>query len=198
MRPKRIARALAGFGAVALAVLVGVTVYVVHHRSEDAISTVVGLVPGSLLHAHNFHWTQMKAGERQWVLTALDATYAADKTSLVLNQPRLSMISSEGKNVVVQAPHAVLTLDGGEVKRAKLTGGTRMLYGDFVLTTDSVVFMPDQDQVQASGLVTIEGNGLKVTGIGLAGHPKKREFRLLSQVSTTIVPKPNSDRSKQS
>ena len=77
MSPRRIARALAGFGIVALLILLGVTVWVVRHRQDaQALQRAAGLVPGSLLHAHNFHWTQMKAGQRQWVLTADDASYA--------------------------------------------------------------------------------------------------------------------------
>ncbi len=199
MGPKRIAKALAGFGAVALAALLGVTVYIVRNRpSAVPVSKIAGLVPGALLHAHNFHWTQMKAGEQQWVLTARDASYSADRTSLIMSQPRLSMTSSDGKDVVVEAPHATLALDGNRVKRADLTGGTKILYGDFVLTTDEAVFTPDADEVEASGLVTIEGEGLKVVGTGLTGHPQRRQFELLRQVNTRIAPKPDSNRPKQS
>jgi LPS export ABC transporter protein LptC len=191
--PRRIAKALAGFGAVALAALVAVTVYVVHSRSGGPVAAkVAGLVPGSLLHAHNFHWTQMKAGELQWVLTASDASYAADKTSLVLNRPVVSMTAQDGKQVTIEAAHAVLELDGSKVKRANLSGGMTIHYGDFVLTTEAATFVPDSDQVDASGMVKIEGQGLKVTGVGLSGHPKTRRFELLKQVTTEIVPRPGS------
>ena len=49
MSPRRIARALAGFGIVALLVLLGVTVWVVRHREDaQALQKVAGLVPGAL------------------------------------------------------------------------------------------------------------------------------------------------------
>lgn len=193
MSPRRIAKALAGFGAVALAALVAATVYVVHNRSAAPVAaTVAGLVPGSLLHAHNFHWTQMKAGELQWVLTARDASYAADKASLILNQPVVTMTAEDGKQVTVRAAKAVLGLEGSRVKRADLSGGMTIRYGDFVLTTDEATFVPDDDRIEAPGMVTIEGQGLKVTGVGLSGHPKTRQFELLKQVTTEIVPRPGS------
>jgi LPS export ABC transporter protein LptC len=196
--PKRIAKIIAGFGAVALATLLGVTIYVVNNRSAaPSITTIAGLIPGSLLHAHNFHWTQMKAGEQQWVLTARDANYSSDKTSIVLNQPELTMVSKDGKPVTVDAPKAVLKLVGNDVKRADLSGGAKIHYGDFLLTTDSASFVPDTDQVDAPGLVTIEGQGLKVTGIGMTGHTKTRQFELLKQVTTDIAPKPRRHASKQ-
>ena len=192
MRPKQIAKAIAAFGAIALAALVGVTIYVVHNRiAAPSISTVAGLIPGSLLHAHNFHWTQMKGSEQQWVLTARDANYSNDKTSVILDEPVVTMVSKDGKPVTVKAAKAVLALDGNKVKRANLSGGTQIHYGDFVMSTDNATFVPDADQVDAPGLVTIEGEGIKVTGVGMTGHTKTRQFELLRQVTTDIAPRPS-------
>ena len=199
LSPKQIAKALAGFGAAALIILLIATVWVVRHRSAtQALETAAGLVPGTLLRAHNFHWTQMKAGERQWVLTAGEADYSADKTTLKLTDAVVTMVSSDGKPVVVNAPHADLTLNGNHVTRAYLTGGTVIHFGDYVLSTDSATFMPDDDKVEAPGLVTIMGDGLKVTGVGLSGHPKTRVFQLNTQVETVVTPKKDSEKSKQS
>ena len=167
MSPRRIAKALAGFGALALVVLLVATIWIVRHRSAtQVLQTAAGLVPGTLLRAHNFHWTQMKAGERQWVLTAGEADYSADKTMLKLTDAVVTMVSSDGKPVVVNSPHADLTMNGNHVTKAYLTGGTVIHFGDYVLSTDSATFMPDDDKVEAPGLVTVIGDGLKVTGSG--------------------------------
>ncbi len=199
MSPRRIAKALATFGAVALIVLLAVTVWVVRHRTPvQMLQTAAGMVPGSLLHAHNFHWTQMKAGERQWVLSASDASYSNDRTSLTLIDPKLSMTSDDGKKVSVAAPRATLVLDGNHVKRATLSGGAVIDYGNFVMTTDSANFMPDKNEVDAPGLVTVQGEGMKVTGVGMTGNPKTRVFQLHQQVTTEITPKQSSAKSKKS
>jgi LPS export ABC transporter protein LptC len=197
--PRRIAKALASFGAIALIVLLVVTVWVVRNRSAtQVLQTVAGLVPGTLLHAHNFHWTQMKAGEREWVLTAGEASYSTDKTSLKLTNAEVTMTSSDGKPVVVNAPTALLTLSGNHVTRAFLSGGTVIHFGDYILSTDSATFMPDEDQVEAAGLVTVIGEGLRVTGVGMTGHPKTRIFQLHQQVRTEFTPKNDREKSKQS
>lgn len=189
MSPRRIAKVLTGFGAVALVALVGATIYIVHHQSSLSIKKVAGLVPGALLHAHNFHWVQMKAGEPQWTLTATDASYSANRTSVILANAHLSLASNNGKQVLVRAPRAALTLSGNHVTRADLSGGTRVHYGDFLLTTNEIIFFPDRDEMKAPGQVTIEGQGLRITGVGLKGHPKIRQFELLKQVHTEITPK---------
>lgn len=199
MSPRQIAKTLAGVGTLALVVLLAATIWVVRHRSEtQVLQTTAGLVPGTLLRAHNFHWTQMKAGERQWVLTAGEADYSADKTTLKLTDAVVTMVSSDGKPVVVNSPHADLTMNGNHVTRAYLTGGTVIHFGDYVLSTDSATFMPDDDKVDAPGLVTVIGDGLKVTGVGLSGHPKTRVFELHTQVQTEVMPKKDGEKPKQS
>jgi LPS export ABC transporter protein LptC len=199
LSPRRIAKFLAGFGALALVILLVATIWIVRHRSAtQVLQTAAGLVPGTLLRAHNFHWTQMKAGERQWVLTAGEADYSADKTMLKLTDAVVTMVSSDGKPVVVNSPHADLTMNGNHVTKAYLTGGTVIHFGDYVLSTDTATFMPDDDKVEAPGLVTVIGDGLKVTGVGLSGHPKTRVFDLQSQVQTEVMPKKDSEKPKQS
>jgi LPS export ABC transporter protein LptC len=199
MSPRRIAKALALFGSVALGVILIVTIWVVRHRRpEQKLASAAGLLPTALLHARSFHWTQMKGQASQWVLTAKDASYSADRTTVTLKDASVSMISTEGKQVRLQAPAASLTMDGNHVKRAELDGGIVAHYGDYTLTTDQAVFTPDDDKLNAPGAVKIEGAGLVVTGIGMTGHTKTQTFELLKEVNTQIVPKTKGDNAKVS
>src|ERR1700733_3964574 len=126
---------LAGFGGIALVVLLVATIWVVRHRSAaQVLESAAGLVPGTLLRAHNFHWTQMKAGERQWILTAGEADYSADKTTLKLTDAVVTLTSAAGKPVTVNSPDADLTLNGNHLTRAYLAGGTVIHFGDYVLS----------------------------------------------------------------
>ena len=193
MGPRRIARLLTFFGTIALGVIVVVTGVVVRQRSAlQKLRTVAAVVPGTLLHAHNFNWTQMRGGQSQWVLKANDASYSTDRTSILLLQPQLSMTAQEGKHLSLTASRAVLTVNGNHIRRAEMSGGLKVKYGDFVLQTESATFLPDDDQLHAPGAVKIEGPGLNVAGIGLTGRPKAQIFNLLRQVNTTIEEKQRS------
>ncbi len=200
MSPRRIAKLLAWFGTIALTVIVAVTVVVVRYRSvrEKLATKVLDVAPGSLLHAHNFHWTQMKGDKSQWVLKAGEANYSDDKTSLTLENPELAMTASDGKQVALSAKLAKLTMDGNHIKSANLSGGLVAHYGDFVVTTDEATFSPDSDTLEASGKVVISGPDLNVTGIGLNGHPKAEVFELLKQVTTQITPRQTDNHAKAS
>jgi LPS export ABC transporter protein LptC len=199
MSPRRIAKALALFGSVALGVILIVTIWVVRHRTSGRkLVSAAGLLPSSLLHARNLHWTQMKGAANQWVLAAKDASYSNDKTSVTLTQAIVSLTTEDGKHVKLTAPRAVITLDGNHVKRATLEGGIVAIYGDYTVTTDQAEFIPDDDRLQAPGSVKIEGQGLTVTGVGLTGHPKTETFELLNEVSTQIVPKTKGSNAKVS
>ncbi len=199
MSPRRIAKALALFGSVALGVILIVTIWVVKHRtSERKLVSAAGLLPTSLLHARNFHWTQMKGETNEWVLAAKDASYSNDKTNVTLKEATVSMTTNDGKQIKLTAPIAVLTLDGNHVKRAQLGGGIVAIYGDYTVTTEQAEFTPDDDRLHAPGVVKIEGRGLTVSGVGMTGHPKTETFELLKEVSTQIVPKPKGGYAKVS
>jgi LPS export ABC transporter protein LptC len=190
MSPRRIARLLALCGTIALAFIFVVTVIVVRQRSaQQKLQTVAAIVPGALLHAHNFHWTQMRGDQSQWVLKASDASYSNNKTSILLVQPHLSMTAKDGKHVTLIASRAVLTVNGNHISRAVMSGGLTVDYGDFVLTTDTATLLPDKEQVHAPGFVKINGPGLNVAGVGLSGHLKAQTFELLNQVKTVIEQK---------
>src|SRR5579863_7979192 len=187
MSPRRIAKALALFGGVSLGAILIVTIWVVRHRtSVHKLASAAGLLPTSLLHARNFHWTQMKGGTNQWVLAAKDASYSNDQTSVTLKEATVTLITNDGKQVKLTAPNVVLTVDGNHIKRAQLGGGIEVVYGDYTVTTDQAEFTPDDDRLQAPGAVKIMGQGLTVTGVGLDGHPKTETFELLKEVSTQI------------
>jgi LPS export ABC transporter protein LptC len=187
MSPRRVAQLLALFGTFALMIIVVVTVVVVRQRSAlQKLRTVAAVVPGALLHAHNFNWTQMRGDQSQWVLKANDASYSDDKTNIVLLQPQRSLPGQDGKHVFLSASRAVLTVSGNHISRAEMSGGLQVDYGDFVLKTESATFLPDNDQLHASGPVKIKGPGLTVAGVGLSGHPKAQTFVLLSEVKTVI------------
>ena len=190
MSPRRIAKGLALFGGAALGLILIVTIWVVKHRTSGRkLVAAAGLLPTSLLHARNFHWTQMKGETNQWVLAAKDASYSSDKTNVTLKEAIVSMTTNDGKQIKLTAPLAVLTLDGNHIRRAQLEGGIVAIYGDYTVTTDQAEFTPDDDRLHAPGVVKIEGRGLTVSGVGMTGHPKTETFELLKQVSTQIVPK---------
>jgi LPS export ABC transporter protein LptC len=187
MSPRRIAIFLAVFGAITLVAIFALTVTVVRKRSvQQKLETVAAIVPGALLHAHNFNWTQMRGDKSEWVLKARDASYANDKASIILVEPQLSMTVQNGKHLSLTASRAKLTMDGNHISQADMSGGLIVDYGDFVLLTDQATFLPDDDQLQAPGMVKINGPGLHVAGIGLTGHPKAQTFQLLKQVNTLI------------
>jgi len=194
MSPKRVAKAMGLFGAAALAVVLAVAIYVVRHRAPaTTMQQMADLVPSALLHAHNLKWTQMSGGQSQWHLSAREASYSHDKTSLVLTDAELSMVSKDGKNVKVSAPRAEISVTGNHINQAHLSGGLRINYGDFELKTAEATFSPDKDVVNAPGQVEVQGQGMTVTGVGLTGHPNERNFTLLSQTNTVVIPKKSSD-----
>ncbi len=191
MSPRGLAKLLAWFGSAVLAAVLVVTVWVVRHRaSELLLREAASVIPGSLLSGRNFHWTQMKGDRKQWELTAGEASFADDKKSLRLKNAELSMVTDGGQHLIVHAPLALLSLAGNHVRTAELSGGLEVHYGAVVLAAHQASFSPDTDVLEAPGPVTIDGQGFKVTGIGLTAHPREGVFNLRGQVNTEVAARP--------
>jgi LPS export ABC transporter protein LptC len=148
------------------------------------LASTISVIPGSLLHARNFHWTQMKGDKEQWQLIAKEANYSDDRTSLTLKDPKLAMVTEDGKRVSAYAQLVRLNLNGNHVNKAEFSGGLVLNYGDITVITQGGTFLPDSDSLVAQGPVQITGQGFKVSGVGLTAQPRAQTFKLEHQVVT--------------
>lgn len=189
MSPRRIAKALAGAGIAVLVVIVVAAVVVIkaRERERNLLAHSIKVEPGSLLHARNFHWTQMKGDKEQWQLTASEASYGEDRSSLTLKDSKLTMVLDDGKPVSAQAKRVDLKLNGNHVNRAEFSGGLVLHYGDIKLTTQGGTFVPDSDMLEAQGPVEIAGDGFRIAGVDLEARPRARTFTLKHQVVTDLT-----------
>ncbi len=158
----------------------------IHGDPNAALRKTLDMVPGSLLHASNFHWTQMKGDRKQWELWAREASYSDDKTGLRLREPDLLMELDDGKILKLHAASADLKMNGKHIDEARLNGGFEMKYDDIEISMAEATFVPDRDVLLASGPVEIRSPGFTVNGIGLEAHPKARRFALQRQVRTEL------------
>ncbi len=199
MSPRRVAAVLAAAGVISLIVIALIAVPAIRRHAQDrALRRTLDLVPGVLLHARGFHWTQMKGDRKQWELSAREASYSNDKTSLKLRQPELLMVLDDGKTLLLHAASAELKLSGNHIDQAELGGGLELKYGDVALSTTAATFVPDRDLLEAPGPVEVRSPDFDVSGIGLEAHPRARLFEVQSQVSTRLKLKPGSTRSHKS
>lgn len=192
MSPRRIAKTLAAIGVAALTIIVVSAGWIIKSRERERarLSHSISVDPGSLLHARNFHWTQMKGDKEQWQLVASEANYAENRTSLTLKDTKLTMVMDDGKPLAVRADRVDLSLSGNNhVKRAEFSGGLVLDYGDVRLKTARGTFLPDSDLLEAPGPVEISGDGFKISGVGLEAKPRARTFQLKHQVVTDLTAK---------
>lgn len=180
---------MTGASLIAVLVIVVAAVWVVHSRDREQrlLARSVKLVPGSLLHAHNFHWTQMKGDKRQWQLRAREADYGADRKSARLKDATLTMTLPDGKRLMARADRVLLKLSGSHVTQANFSGSLALDYDGMKLMTTSAVFVPDKDELDAPGRVHIIGQDFQISGVGLVAHPRAQTMTLKAQVDTELV-----------
>ena len=189
MSPRRIAKVLVTAGILCLTMIMVSAVWLIksRERQRKALQRSVSVEPGSLLHARNFHWTQMKGDKEQWELAAGEASYGESRSSLILKDAKLTMTMEDGKPISARAHRVDLSVTGNHVNRAEFRGGLALEYGDIKLLTTDATFMPDQDLLEAPGLVQIQGEGFKINAVGLEARPRARTFSLKHEVSTELT-----------
>lgn len=71
--------------------------------------------------------------------------------------------------------------------RATLSGGVRILNDDgYDFRTEAATYLHDVKRINAAGLFTVEGNGLKLRGEGLEYDITADRFRILRDVGASI------------
>lgn len=187
--PRRVAKFLTATAMVAVVVILAAVVWIVHSRSREQrlLARGVKLVPGSLFHANNFHWTQMKGDKEQWQLRAKEADYGADRKSAKLKDAVLTMTMDDGRKLMARADRVFLAVTGSHVDKADFSGHLVLEYDKMKLVAAQAVFFPDRDELDAPGPVSIVGQDFKISGVGLVAHPRAETMTVEAQVDTELV-----------
>jgi len=150
--------------AVALAAASALLFGLVRHGGDaDPLPAPDFLPPGRDLSLTDIRQTAVKDGKVQWTLSADKAWLAEAK-----NRARLQAVkgvlypgSGEGKPLDLSAGAAVINTKTNDVS---LRGGVKLLYGSYVLETESATYKDRQKRVRGDQRFLLSGGGLVVAG----------------------------------
>ncbi len=136
-----------------------------------------------------FTFRQTKDGVVQWEVKAQEASLYEERNQALLKTVQVTLLGQRGKELMVEGEEAHLntsTKDFVLSNRAndiavRLDGGYTV-YTNHLQWTDGVQELHTQDPV------SIEGNGLKITGRGLRGKLDQEEFQVLENVQVDFLP----------
>ena len=130
-----------------------------------------------------FVYSQTKDGIVQWEVVAQKAEVFESKHEAALEKVELRLLGNDGEEMILQAEEGIINTQTNDFElrnREELI--TIELANGYTILTPHVYWIDSKQEIRTTDLVTIQGQGLQITGIGLVGYLESEEFTVLDQV----------------
>ena len=182
MRKLKLAIAIA---IVSIGLLVFVTVWT-NLRGKKALeegeSPAKISTDGADTRLEKIHLVEDKHGQKTWELEAKSIQQYQSQNIMLIQEVKLTFFGKEGRSFVVSGNQGKVHQDS---KDMELSGDVVVTSSDgYRLKTQSVSYHHSEKKITTSDPVEIEGDLIRLQGIGLSVDMEAKIFKVLSQVKT--------------
>ncbi|MCZ6563369.1 MAG: LPS export ABC transporter periplasmic protein LptC, partial [Deltaproteobacteria bacterium] len=128
---------------------------------------ILDLVPESALRIKEFRRSKVEGGRKVWELTGKEAVYLKAEREAVIKKPWLVFYRETGETMEVNGDEGHLFFNDRGMEKMRLQGSVEVNYQGFILRTDEILYLQDDDRVMSPGKVTVSGKGLELEGEGM-------------------------------
>jgi LPS export ABC transporter protein LptC len=182
-------------GLLTLTVL-GMAVFIGHRvvthtqtRSQETTSVMVGEHQKADAWIQGFSYRQTQSGATKWIVNA-DQAQVFDKEHVAKLQTvevRLFDDAFQKEQMLITSEEGVIHTETNNFELVSKNRKTVMTFDTgYQVFSDKLTWSEKTQQIYTPDPVTIQGDGLIITGTGLAGDVDKDEFRLLNNVRAEI------------
>ncbi|MDT7043827.1 LPS export ABC transporter periplasmic protein LptC [Candidatus Nitronereus thalassa] len=170
-------------------IILGLSVYlayvVVGHMQTNAPPPSIALPELEEADAgmEGFVYRQTKDGMVQWEVAAQRAEVFEDKQEATLKEVQLRLFGQQGEEMMVDADEGVINTETKDFElRNRQDPIVIELKNGYTILTPHLHWIDANQEIRTPSPVTIQGNGLTITGVGLVGHLESEEFSVLDHV----------------
>lgn len=149
---------------------------------------ILDLVPESALRLKEFRRSKIEGGRKVWELTGKEAVYLKSEREAVIKKPWLVFYRENGETMEVNGDEGHLFFNDGGMEKMQLQGSVVVNYQGFILRTDEIIYLQDDDRVSSPGMVTVSGKGLELEGEGMELSIRDEKIQFFNKVRTRIQP----------
>ena len=125
-----------------------------------------------------------KQGKKTWELEAKSIQQEQETKILILEDLKVTYYTKDGRTIVVTGKKGKVNQESKDVE---LVGNVVLTTNDgYRLTTNSAAYAHQARKVTTSDPVEIEGEQMRVVGIGMQVDMEAQTFKVLSHVKTRI------------
>lgn len=155
---------------------------------DSAMPQAEGGSESSAVRIQDFHRVGMKDGHPKWDVKATEARFVASTGITHVSDADVVIYQDDGSKVFLKAPSAKLTLKGGALDKAEMSGRIELTLDNGIKVIASVAqYLAEAQEVRAAGPVDIYGDGFLIQGIGLRVDTEVQYMELEREVKTKFV-----------
>ena len=130
-----------------------------------------------------FVYRQIKDGVVQWEVVAQKAEVFEAKHEAALETVEIRLLSRDGEEMTLQAEEGIINTETNDFQLRNLEELiTIELANGYTILTHHIHWIDAKQEIRTPNPVTIQGQGIRITGIGLVGFLESEEFTVLDQV----------------
>ena len=135
-----------------------------------------------------FTFMQSRGGAVQWEVRAQHARVFETENRAILDQVQVTLYGKKGRELRLQGDEGTIDTVKRNFVLARHTGLIAVqLEGGYTVYTNHLAWNDASREITTGDPVTLSGNGLEVTGLGLVGKLDREEFQVLQDVHVEIV-----------
>jgi len=129
------------------------------------------------------HLTEVKAGDRQWEITAKAVQYFQEENLALLTEIKAKIFSRDGRQFDISGDRARLDLQSRDME---VEGNITAKSSDgYELRTESLKFIQASRKIVSKSPVVIKSPRFQLAGVGMVIDLDRQNFRLLNRVEAS-------------
>ncbi len=147
-------------------------------------------IPKIVQRIRDFNRVVTRDGKKLLELSAAEASYFKDDTSVVVVSPSITFFDDGEEFATLSSEQARLYINGNEVDAAEMNGNVNVKLEQFRLIADQLTFETDQRLLVSQGFVELKSPEVSLSGSGFALHLGDKKLRLDSNVNLKLSKTP--------
>ncbi len=130
-----------------------------------------------------FVYRQTKDGIVQWEVAAQKAKVFEARHEATLDEVQLRLFGQDGEEMMLQADEGMINTETNDFELRNREEPMAIEFANgYTIFTPHIRWIDAKQEIRTPHSVTIQGNGLTITGTGFVGDIESEEFTLLDQV----------------
>ena len=164
------------------------SLFVIGTKEPKKPAEVAGVFLDADVGIDRFSFIQTKDGETQWEVRAKRAQILERESKAFLEDLQVTLFEDGDARMVLEGDEGVVDTESNNLTLKKNVGTIPIaLKGGYTIHTKDLKWIDRDREISTNSSVTIQGEGIEITGVGLRGALGTEIFTIISDVRAVVT-----------